>query len=249
MIKKYYVSNYIETSIWKIFDDKKKLRMAGSDGSKNMSVTVEYTNFTDLKTTEFAVNDTTKLLKMLNALDEEIKLETKTDNNDKIYSLVINSTNNIEMEYVTADINVIRANKIVQIINKDPNQVCEVEIIMDNDFVSTYIAATSALSDSENVVFKMNKDNKLEMIIGYVQGANKTLNTSKIKYLPKTVAGKDVLPEILGFKSEYLKQILLANKDAKDPILQLGCYNPIAYMTFTNADITSDYHLRGIVVK
>ena len=250
MIKKYYLSNEIETSIWKIFNDKKQLRMAGSGKNQDLSVVVEYNNFTDLATTEFAVNDTTKLLKMLNVLDGDVKIAPKQDNNGKIYSIVVNSSNNIEIEYVTADINMIRSTNLIRIISRTDKQVPQVKILLDDDFISTYIASTTALPDSESVVFKMNKDNKLEMVFGHVQGANKALNTSKIKYQPKTVGGADVLPEIIGFKASHIKQILIANKECKDGVLELACYDsPIAYVKFVNTDMTSTYHFKGINVR
>ncbi len=112
MIKKYYLANFMETSIWKVLNDKKQLRMAACTPNYVLSVVVELNNFEEIPTTEFAVNDTTKLLKMLNALDADIKLSVKQDNNGKIYNIVVNS-GNIEMEYVTADINVLRANPSV----------------------------------------------------------------------------------------------------------------------------------------
>lgn len=248
MIKKYYLSNFIETSIWKVLNDNKQLRMAACTPNYVMSVVVELNNFEEVPTTEFAVNDTTKLLKMLNALDEEIKLSAKQDTNGKIYNIVINS-GNIEMEYVTADIAVLRANEVVKTIKKINEPPFEVEIILDKDFIDTYIASTTALSDSENVVFQMNKNNKLEMIFGHIQGANKSLNTSKIKYLPKTTTGKDVLSSPLGFSSEYLKQILVANKDAADTILKLSVTKPMVNIQFKNNDITATYHLTGLIVK
>jgi hypothetical protein len=248
MIKKYYLANFMETSIWTILNDKKQLRMAACTPNYVLSVVVELNNFEEVPTTEFAVNDTTKLLKMLNALDEEIKLSVKQDNNGKIFNIVVNS-GNIEMEYVTADITVLRANKAVQTIQKINEPPFEVEIILDKDFIDTYIASTSALADSENVVFQMNKSNKLEMVFGYMQGANKSLNTSKIKYLPKTNIGKDVLPSSLGFSSEYIKQILVANKDSEDTILKLGVTKPMANIQFKNNDIIATYHVTGIAIK
>jgi hypothetical protein len=248
MIKKYYLANFMETSIWKVLNDKKQLRMAACTPNYVLSVVVELNNFEEIPTTEFAVNDTTKLLKMLNALDADIKLSVKQDNNGKIYNIVVNS-GNIEMEYVTADINVLRANEVVKTIKKVNEPPFEVEIVLDRDFIDTYIASTTALSDSENVVFQMNKDNKLEMVFGHIQGANKSLNTSKIKYLPKTANGKDTLPSSLGFSSEYLKQILVANKDATDTILKLGVTKPMATAQFTSGDIIATYHVTGLTVK
>lgn len=250
MLKKYHLSTQIEVSIWKVFEESKKLRIAASRVENDLSVIIEYNNFTDISTSEFAVNDTAKLLKMLNALDGDIKMSTRKDNNNKIYSILVSSNNNIEMEYVTADINQIRQNKVVKTFGRKPEQIPQVKIVLDEDFISTYISSTIALPDSEDVVFKMNNDNKLEMIFGHQQGANKTLNTSKIKYLPKTLAGYDTLPEFLGFKAEVLKQILLVNKDAKDPVLELSCYNsPIGYAQFVNGDITATYHIIGSNVK
>lgn len=258
MIKKYYVSNFIETSIWKIFDDKKQLRIAGSTMPATLSTIIEFNNFSELPTCEFAVNDTTKLLKMLNALDEEVKFEMQKDNRGKIYNISLNSSN-VEMEYVTADIDVLRANKIVQTYPKDriPDEF-DVEIVLDKDFVDTYIASTTALVDSESVVFRMNKDNKVELLFGYIQGANKALNTSKIKYVPKTANGKDVLSTTMAFNAEYLKQIFVVNKDAGDTTLKLGVAKSrkpgeneliVVQIQYVTGDITATYYLTGMRVN
>ena len=248
MIKKYYLANLAETSIWKVLNDKKQLRMATCTPNYVLSAVVELNNFDEVTTTEFAVNDTTKLLKMLNALDEDIKLSVNQDGGGKIYNIVVNS-GNIEMDYVTADINVLRTNGVIKTISKVNEPPFEVEIILDKDFIDTYIASTTALADSENVVFQMNKANKLEMVIGHSQGANKSLNTSKIKYIPKTTAGKDVLLSSLGFSSNYLKQILTANKDSAETILKLSVTKPMVNIQFVAGEITSTYHLTGILVK
>lgn len=248
MIKKYYLSNLIETSIWKVFNDKKQMRMAACTTNYVLSVVIELSNFDEIATTEFAVNDTTKLLKMLNALNDDVKLAVNRDNNGKVYNIGINS-DNIVMEYVTADINVLRTNKVVQTVNKSNEPAFDTEIVVDKDFIDTYIASTSALSDSEHVVFQMNKDNKLEMVFGHMQGANKSLNTSKIKYTPKTTVGKDNLVNSLGFSADYLKQILVANKDAADTILKLSTVKPMANIQFTIADITANYHVTGLNIK
>jgi hypothetical protein len=247
MIKKYYLSNLNETSIWKVLNDTKQLRMAACTPNRNVSVVVELNNFDEITTTEFAVNDTTKLLKMLNALDADVKLAVK-ENNGKVYNIAINSSN-IEMEYVTADIAVLRANRVVQTLSKSSEPAFDTEIVVDKDFIDTYIASTTALSDSEHVVFQMNKDNKLEMVFGYMQGANKSLNTSKIKYVPKTTVGKDTLASSLGFSADYLKQIFVANKDAADTILKLGCTKPMVNIQFTIGDISVNYHVTGITVQ
>lgn len=247
MIKKYYLSNLIETSIWKIFKDQKQIRMAACTPNYVLTSVIELKNFEEIDTTEFAINDTTKLLKMLNALDENIKLEVKQDNG-KVFNILINSSN-IEMEYVTADINVLRANQTVKTVSKNNEPPFDVEIIVDNDFIETYIASTSALSDSEHVVFQMNKNNKVEMIFGFIQGANKSLNTSKIKYVPKTTPQKDVLTTTLGFSAEYIKNILLANKDANETILKLSCSKPMAKVEFVSDDISAVYHITGLNIK
>ena len=248
MIKKYYLSNLIETSIWKIMNDKKQLRMAACTPNYVLSAVVELNNFDEITTTEFAVNDTTKLLKMLNALDDDVKISTKQDNNGKVYNITINSST-IEMEYVTADIAVLRANKVVQILSKSNEPVFDTEVVVDKDFIDTYIASTTALADSEHVVFQMNKDNKLEMVFGHMQGANKSLNTSKIKYAPKTTIGKDTLTTSLGFSANYLKQILIANKDAVSAILKLSCTKPMINIEFIIDNITVNYHVTGLTIK
>lgn len=245
VIKKYYLAGLIETSIWKVADDTKTLRIGSCTPNYVVSAVVDVANFDSLATNEFAVNDTSKLLKMLNVLSDEIKLSTK-QTNDKIHGIVMQS-GTIELQYVTADIAVLRASKSVQVWNK-PDPDYEVEIIVDDEFIETYVASKAALPDSEFVVFQMNADNKLEMVFGYIQGGNKSLNTSKIKYSPKTIDGKNTLTGPLGYNAQYLKEILVANKTITNSVLKLSA-STLANIKFVDADITANYHMRGINVK
>jgi len=245
IIKKYYLSGLNETSKWKINDAEKTLTIGASTTNQVLSSVIKVDNFTELKTMEFGVNDTTKLLKMINVLDDDVLI---TENNDagRITSILMNS-GKIEIQYVTADLKFLNDNKVIKIYS-GPYPTFEVEIVIDKDFIDTYIAAKSALNDSEYVVFQMNSDNKLEMVFGQVNGGNKTLNTSKVRYLPTTLPSKDILPKSIGYNADYLKEILSANKEHKSSILKISS-NTLGFISFTNENITSTYHIKGVAGK
>ena len=246
VIKKYHLHDINEISIWKVDDAAKTLRIGATTPNRVMTLVVQVNNFTELKTLKFGVNDTTKLLKMLNVLDEDITIAPNVDAAGKITSILFTS-GEIEMQYVTADLEFLEANKVVKVYDK-AYPPFEAEIVLDKDFRETYTAAKSALSDSEYVVFQMNSKNKLEMVFGNITNGNKALNTSKIKYAVKTLPGKDTLPHSIGYNAEYLNKILLSNKDADDSVLKLSS-NTLAYAQFTCGDIVSTYHVLGVAGK
>ena len=248
-IKKYYLAGLNETAIWKIDNTAKLLKIGTSTPNQVICAVVEVPITDEIATTEFGVSDTTKLVKMLGVLNEDVVFSVNEDATTKKVTSIALASGDIDMQYVTADLKVIRDNKMVQVF-KGPYPQFEVEIVVDNEFVENYLTAKSALSDSEYVVFQNNPaTTKLEMIFGQVHNGNKALNTSKIKISPKTNDGKSTLALPLSYNAEYLRQILAANTGSESAVLKLST-NTLGYVEYVSeGGIKSTYHIKGISGK
>lgn len=243
VIKKYYLSNLMELSGWKVASDN-KLKVLSVLPNKVIVTNIEVSNFTDFKDVKFCINDTTRLLKMLNALDEDITI-TVGGNNDTITCMTLKSED-VEVQCATIDVKIVNEGKLLEVPKLINNIVFSTEVVVDKDFISTFTSANSAHSDCENVVFKMSSDNKLQLIFGQRDGLNKSLNTSQIKYFPKTTDGKNVLTKTVKYNAGYLKEIFLANKEADDTVFKIA-ENGLGQIAFKNGDIVATYTIMGIV--
>jgi hypothetical protein len=245
IVKKYYLSGLNEVSKWKIDNTGKTLKIGASTPNSVLAILTEVSNFTELPTGEFGVNDTSKLLKMINVLDDEITL-TPISDASKITGIQFNS-DKTEVHFVTADLKIINDNKMIKMYS-GPYPEFDIELILDKDFIDTYSAARAALSDSEYVVFQNNNKGKFEMVFGQINGGNKILNTSKIRYNPQTTEGKCTLPHSIAYNADYLKEIFNANKNAENTIFKISS-NTLGYMKFKNEDVEVTYHIKGVIGK
>lgn len=239
LIKKYYLAGLNDTAKWTVNLDAKTLIVESSTPNTLLITNLQLDNFTELVSCEFGINDTTKLLRMLNVLGEDINI-TATIDNSTVKNLILKDPS-IEVQYVAADLKV----KFYGYKQKLPD--FAVEIVVDRDFIDTYILSKSALNDVEQVTFTMNGDNKLSMVFGLVMSENnKMLNTSKIKYLPKTLPGKDILAKPISYNATYLKEIFYANKDCDSTTLRISD-NSLCHVEFKKGDVTAKYYLAGII--
>jgi hypothetical protein len=249
IIKQYYL-DINEVSKWKVKPDTKTLLIGASAPNQVLSLTVKVDNFTDLtEPVEFAFSDTPKLLKMINVLGEDVKISlNRDDTNERIIGVVF-SDEKTEAQYVTTDLRILTDSKAIKIFS-GPYPEFDVEMNVDLDFISTYISAKGALSESEYVVFGNNsKTGKLEMVFGTVAGNTKSLNTSKIKYALTAQAGKDKLPDSIGFNAAYIKSLLAANKKFDTAELKISSSSSFAVFTFKNQNISATYNIKGIAGK
>jgi hypothetical protein len=241
-LKKYHLAGINDVAKLKFIAADKKLIAEASTPNNVLTANIQLLNCSDLPELEFGINNTTKLLKMLNALSDDITLSAINEEG-RVTGIIINDIN-VELQYVTADLKTLSIRGF-----KKTDIAYDAELIIDKDFIETFICAKAALPDAEHVAFQTNKLGTIEMVFGQVNGNNnKLLNTSTIKYKPKVVDGKDKLPLPLLFNAVYIKEVLLANKEASETTLKLNPY-PLANMSFTTNDIVSSYHMVGIIGK
>jgi len=108
-----------------------------------------------------------------------------------------------------------------------------VEIEMNNDFITKFVRAKNALSESDN--FTVISNSICQVILG-----ESDTNTNKININVKTVVNNKL--RAISFNANYLKEILAANRDHTTGKMEV-CAGGLAILTFSNADYTSKYYL------
>jgi len=151
-------------------------------------------------------------------------------NNNKTTGLNI-TDGETKATFVLADASVIPA---VPDLKKLPPM--EFTISLDEKFVNTFIKAKGALSDVDSfAVMSTGEDKTATVVIGY-----STLNTNRISINAHTdqVAKLDAIT----FSANYLKEILVANKEAKNGKLEVSSKG-LSRASFEVDGITSTYYL------
>ena len=96
------------------------------------------------------------------------------------------------------------------------------------------LEAKSKLADENNFTFTC-KDNKGQIILGH-----SNINTNRIKIDVDCTCDGDIEP--ISFSANFLKEILVANKEAKDATLKISSQG-LAHISFEIDEYKSDYYL------
>jgi len=146
---------------------------------------------------ELGINHTGALIKMLSALGENIEIDVK-DAAGKNYAMKI-TEGKTEATFMLADTTVIPA---VPTINAEPEY--QIEIPVNEEFVTRFIKAKNALPDAKNFAVQV-KQGTIRFIINY-----STVNADNITFEVGTTTGADMDP--VCFSADKLKEVLVANR-------------------------------------
>jgi len=177
--------------------------------------------------TTFGVYDTTKLTKMLSVLGNDVDFSIQ-DIDGKAVSLKFKD-GSTSVNYMLADLSVIPN-------VPDLKQLPEfnTEIKLDSNFISKFIRAKGALADENNFTF-ICKDGKAQIILGY-----SNINTNRISIDVDASCEGDV--DAISFSATYLKEILVANKEATDATLKISSQG-LSHIHFEVDNYESNYYL------
>lgn len=195
---------------------------------------------------ELHIFDTSKFKNFLRILDSNITIgynyedKDSTDEESGEETVVKTLTSlsladaNTEATFVLSDPSVIPPTPKVKEIKE-----FNVEIPIDDAFVTRFVKAKSVLPDVDTfTVLPNKKTGKLELIVGYATSAN----TNRVKVEIKPTQDKDTLDAAISFNANYLRDILIANKEAKGAVLKI-CAAGIAQVSFSTDDFDSNYFL------
>lgn len=225
-ISKYNLGGACESVTFK--SNGKTLSVRSISDDKNVLGEVEFqeANFPE---GDFGVYETKKLRSILSVLEENLVI-TSVSNNDKITGLNL-TDGDTKATFVLADTSVI---PVVPELKKLPP--VDFTITLDEKFVNTFIKAKSALNDVDTfAVMSDGKSSTATVIIGY-----SNLNTNRISI----VATTDVAVEVaaISFSAKYFREILVANKEAKNGKLEISSKG-LAKATFDVDNISTVYYL------
>ena len=223
-VQKYNLAGLVESVKWETKDNELTTAFISDDKSVLGKVTMKEFNFSD---TTFGVYDTSKLTKMLGVLGESVEFEI-SDVDGKAVSLKFKD-GSTSVNYMLADLSVIPN---VPDLKKLPD--FNIKIKLDENFISKFIRAKSALTDENNFTF-VAKNGKAQIILGH-----SNINTNRISIDVEGEIEGDVNP--ISFSATYLKEILVANKEAKDATLNISSQG-LSHIHFEVGEYTSDYYL------
>jgi len=133
------------------------------------------------------------------------------------------------VNYMLADLSVIPN---VPDLKQLPN--FNVKIDLDETFINKFIRAKGALPD-ENTFTLVCKDGKSQIVIGH-----SNINTNRITIDVDADCEGTVDP--ISFSATYLKEILVANKEATDAVLNISS-DGLSHIHFEVDNYVTDYYL------
>jgi hypothetical protein len=223
-VSKYNLAGLVESVKWESKEGSLTTSFISDD--KSVLGSVSMTDF-DSISSDFGVYDTTKLTKMLSVLGDDVDFSIQ-DIEGKPVSLKFKD-GSTSLNYMLADLSVIP--NVPDLKQLPP---FNVEIKLDSNFISKFIKAKGALQDENNFTFTC-KDNKGTIVLGY-----SNINTNRINIDVDCTCESDVDP--ISFSATYLKEILVANKEATDATLQISSQG-LAHISFSIDNYESNYYL------
>ena len=223
-VSKYNLAGLVESVKWESKEGSLNTSFISDDKSVLGSVSMKEFDSSDA---EFGVYDTTKLTKMLSVLGDDVDFSIN-DIDGKPVSLKFKD-GSTSVNYMLADLSVIP--NVPDLKQLPP---FNVEIKLDSNFISKFIKAKGALADENNFTFTC-KDNKGQIILGY-----SNINTNRINIDVDCTCDGDIDP--ISFSATYLKEILVANKEATDATLKISSQG-LSHIHFEIDNYESNYYL------
>jgi len=224
-VQKYNLSGLVESVKWETKDN--VLTTAFISDDKSVLGEVKYTDF-NYKNSEFGIYDTSKLMKMMSVLGDDIEFDI-SDVGGKPVSLKLKDSLT-SVNYMLADLSVIPN---VPDLKELPD--FDIEIKLDKAFINRFIGAKGALSDENNFTFTY-EDGQGKIMLGY-----SSINTNRISIDVDCECGKDKV-DAISFSATYLKEILVANKEATDATLKISTQG-LSHISFSVDEYEASYYL------
>ena len=222
-IQKYSLGNNIESVEWNCSNKILSSLFVTEDKTLMGDVVLKEFDFEDSK---IGIYTTSQLIKMISILGDDITLSLNKIE-DKCVSIKLKDSNT-NADYILADPEVIP--KVPTL--KDLPEFSTI-IKIDNNFINQFIKSYNALSDIDYFTI-IDKGNP-QLIIGY-----SSINSNRISYDITTKGSSDL--DHISFSGDYFKEILLANKDISDGLLEISSEG-LARITFSNNEYKSTYYL------
>lgn len=225
-ISKYNLGGACESVTFK--SDGKTLSVRSISDDKNVLGEVVYSN-TMFPEGEFGVYETKKLRSILSVLEENLVVSA-INTNDKVTGINL-TDGETKATFVLADTSVIPT--VPELKTLPP---MTFTVTLDEKFVNTFVKAKNALNEVESfTIMSDGATNVANVVIGH-----STLNTNRIAINATTDKAVELSP--INFSATYFREILLANKDAKNGTLEVSSKG-LAKASFEVDGISTVYYL------
>lgn len=225
-IDKYSLNGEIDSVMLKSTGDELSVDIIADDKALLGSVVVSDVKF---PTGEFGIYTTSQLKNMLSVLNNDISIEVHTDSKSNKVDGLLFSDNNTKVQYMLAEQAVIPKVPDLKTLPE-----FNINIKVDNDFITTFGKSKSALKDTKTFTF-MSKGGENKIVLGY-----SSINSNRISLNVNAEVDKDIDP--ISFNSDYLKSILDANKGSSDSLLEIST-DGLCRVQFTDGDFKSKYYI------
>jgi hypothetical protein len=231
-ISKYNLGGSCESVLYAVDGDSLNTRAISDDKNVLCEITGPSMGLAD---GSYAVYETSKLRSLLGVLGEQLTVTPKKSSSKTVGLQFSDKTT--EVTFVLADASVIPT---VPDLKKLPP--FDLTIVMDEQFITTFVKAKGALADVETFTVISDGEGKTaSVILGH-----SSLNTNRVKMTVNTKEEAEV--SAISFSAKYLREILVANKEAKVGELMISSKG-LAKTTFVSDGITSTYYLVQIDTK
>lgn len=218
-ISKYSLGGEIESVKIESNDSKMNVSFISDDKTLLGNVSIEDGNFPN---GNFGIYTTSKLKSLLSVLESNVDVQSTE-------SYIKFSDNNTSVNYMLADLSVI---PVVPDLKQLPS--FNVEVTLDDEFISKFIKSKTALSESDTFTFQC-KGGVGKVILGY-----STLNTNRISINVNCKCDGDIEP--ISFSARYLKEILNSNRGSNSATLKISSQG-LTHVSFLTNTTRSNYYL------
>ena len=223
-VQKYNLAGLVESVKWETKDNTLSTSFISDDKSVLGNVSMTDFQFQD---SVFGIYDTSKLTKMLGVLDSDVEFSISDIEGNAVSLKFKDKATSVN--YMLADLSVIPS---VPDLKQLPD--FNVKIKLDQRFIRTFISAKGALADENSFTFTC-KDGKGQIILGF-----SNINTNRISIDVDCECEGDITP--ISFSATYLKEILVANKEASDATLNISSQG-LSHIHFEVDGYTTNYYL------
>lgn len=225
-IAKYSLGGAAESVLWTT--TKKSLETKFISDDKNVLGIISTTEGT-FEAGEYGVYDTAQLNSLMGVLDDDVQVKVNKANG-KVVSLQLRDSAT-KVTFMLSDKSVIP--DVPDLKTLPP---FDIEIVLDTKFMNTFVKGKNALAEVETFTV-LTTDDKTQVVIGY----SPTINTNRVAFNVELLKGKE-LDRAINFSARYMKDILLANREATKGVLKISSKG-LAFVTFEIEGFEAAYYL------
>lgn len=222
-ISKYFLNGNTESVIW---HSNGSLSVKFVDETKSLvgEVNCEKSGFPE---SEFGVNQTSKLRSLLGVLGENIDIDIRKKDGVAVQMNI--SDSDVDVNYILSDMSI-----IPKVPNLKSLPSWNLTLAVDEKFIENFVKASNALSDVKEFAV-IAKNDKVNFVVGH-----SNVNTTKVSVAIEPKNYSDMA--ITYFNTSHLKEVLVANKDAKTGKIEVSDKG-LMRLHFNVDDFKSTYFL------